>query len=137
MISNGVLQSLRSFRPPNNHWGRVEIYHNGQFGTICNDFYTIEPVENAAQIICNQLGYTHVDNGDGVTNSDYIDATPYGRGEGIIWLDDVVCLHNVQEIANCTHAGWGNHNCGQSEYISIECSAYNGQCMRFILIKIY
>lgn len=45
--------------------GRVEIYHNGQWGTICNDIYgtavnggpqNVNTVATA-QVICNQLGY--------------------------------------------------------------------------------
>ena len=45
--------------------GRVEVYHNNQWGTICNDIYgtavnggpqNVNTVATA-QVICNQLGY--------------------------------------------------------------------------------
>lgn len=33
--------------------GRVEIFHNGTWGTVCNDAFN----DVAAQVVCNSLGY--------------------------------------------------------------------------------
>jgi len=45
----------------------------------------------------------------------------YGAGAGAIWLDDVQCVGTENNLANCGHLGWKEHNCGHHEDVSIAC----------------
>lgn len=56
--------------------GRVEIYYNNQWGTICDDDFSMQP----AHLICRQLGY--------VEAISWFPASKYGKGEGEMLNND-------------------------------------------------
>jgi len=45
----------------------------------------------------------------------------YGPGTGPIWLDDLQCTGTETHLFNCSHGGWGEHNCVHNEDVSITC----------------
>ncbi|XP_030851451.1 deleted in malignant brain tumors 1 protein isoform X3 [Strongylocentrotus purpuratus] len=90
------------------HEGRVEIYHNGQWGTVCDDNWDTTD----ADVACRQLGYVRVDV--------LIDG---GSGSGPIWLDEVACGGSEAMLSSCYHSGWGTNNCGHSEDAGVRCSS--------------
>ena len=93
--------------------GRVELWSNAGWGTVCDDYWDISDVA----VVCRQLGY------------EYTISAPrsaaFGQGSGPIWLDNVACFGNESSIFNCTHQGIGVHNCGHSEDASAVC--YKGK----------
>ena len=46
----------------------------------------------------------------------------FGRGQGQIWLDNIECDGDELNLEECTHAGWGSHDCGHNEDAGVRCS---------------
>ena len=89
--------------------GRVELYHNDTWGTVCNDRFT----DTAARVVCYSLGFGHA--------GYEVNTNTYGIGSGVIWLDDIQCSGTERHISECSHRGWGVHNCGHSEDVAVSC----------------
>ena len=89
--------------------GRVEIYHDGEWGTVCDDLFSTEE----ALVVCSQLGYHS--QGTALTNNEF------GIGTGQIWLDDVTCLGTETRLSHCRVSDWGIHNCAHYEDVGVRC----------------
>ena len=95
--------------------GRVEIYLDGEWGTVCEDHFG--PID--ANVVCRQLGY------DGVIaypTSAFHSA--YGQGEDNqpIWLDNIGCTDlNGLHILSCPNSGIGAHNCDHFSDVAVTC----------------
>ncbi|XP_049339179.1 deleted in malignant brain tumors 1 protein-like isoform X4 [Astyanax mexicanus] len=72
--------------------GRLEVYHNAEWGSICADLWDIRD----AQVVCRQLGC-----GPALSaNRRAVD----GSGGGTIWMNRVKCRGNEIHLWDCPHS---------------------------------
>ena len=114
--------------------GRVEVFYNGQWGTICDDYWGIAE----AHVICRMLNYSGAEFAP-------LNAR-FGQGSASmpILLDNVKCRGDESTIAACRHDGWGQNDCGHSMDASVVCwiepappfqgTAFN--CNNFSLLRL-
>ncbi|XP_030844521.1 deleted in malignant brain tumors 1 protein isoform X3 [Strongylocentrotus purpuratus] len=96
-----------------NEWmGRVEVFYNGEWGTVCDDYWGLED----AKVVCRQLGYTGGASG-------FTIGAEFGQGSEKIFLDDVRCDGTENRITNCTYLlnTVGGTNCRHSEDSGVKC----------------
>ena len=93
----------------NNAEGRVEILHDGSWGTVCSDSWDLKD----AEVVCRMLGF------DGALGAPL--GARFGKGSGSIFLDKVQCQGTETDIERCDHDGIGVHNCSHNEDASVIC----------------
>ena len=90
------------------HSGRVEIFRNGEWGTVCDDSWSF----NDAEVVCKQLGY--------LKPTRVFSSAHFGQGTGPIWLDDLRCTGSENSLLECDSSS--QHNCRHSEDAGVACT---------------
>ena len=102
------------------HEGRLEIRYDGQWGTICDDYWT----DVEADVACRALGYPK---GSVEGGGSRFDRAHFGPGSGSILLDDVNCVGNETSLLECDYRKKngvktvGYNNCTHREDVGVRC----------------
>ncbi|XP_075842666.1 macrophage scavenger receptor types I and II isoform X1 [Microtus pennsylvanicus] len=112
--SGGISTTLKNVRLVDGtgpHEGRVEVFHQGRWGTICDDRWDIR----AGQVVCRSLGYQGV---QAVHKRAH-----FGQGSGPIWLNEVMCFGRESSIEDCKIRQWGVLVCSHAEDAGVTCTS--------------
>ncbi|XP_059818491.1 deleted in malignant brain tumors 1 protein-like [Hypanus sabinus] len=90
--------------------GRVEVQHGDQWGTLCDEYFSLED----AAVVCEQLQC-------GAVNATPRDAY-FGTGNGPMWKDDYICLGNESRLADCQVSAWSQISCSHGDDASLICT---------------
>ena len=105
--------------------GRLEVFHKGEWGTVCDD--RLDNADNIApQQACRFMGYT---TGEWVPRGSIANMSVAPTTQPI-WLDDVRCFagsnhwtgETPTKLHHCYHAGWGLNNCVHEEDVHLSCT---------------
>ncbi|KAI4898536.1 hypothetical protein NFI96_007899 [Prochilodus magdalenae] len=109
---NSAHSSIRLVGSGGDCAGRLEVFHSGSWGTVCDDLWGIED----AQVVCRQLQC-------GVALNVPVPAQ-FGPGTGPIWFNEVECEGNETSLRNCRYHLCGEDECGHKEDVGVVCSEY-------------
>ncbi|XP_061882234.1 neurotrypsin [Entelurus aequoreus] len=100
--------------------GTVEVFHAGQWGSVCDDQWD----DSDAEVVCRQLGLSGVARAWGQAH--------FTQSSGRVWLDEVRCTGNELTVEQCPKSSWGEHNCLHSEDAGVSCSPLTDGSARLV-----
>ncbi len=89
--------------------GRVEVLHDGQWGTVNNVGWEMAD----AAVVCRELGC-----GEALSAPK---SAHFGEGTGEIWISELQCTGSESTLTNCRFNGWGI-NANHAEDAGVVCS---------------
>ena len=90
--------------------GRLEVQYNGEWGTVCDDGWDV----NDATVACRMLGFNY--------SLRSTSSVEFGQGNGSIFLSNLGCHGDEDNLLQCDHGGIGSNICSHSEDVGVVCS---------------
>ncbi|XP_016390829.1 deleted in malignant brain tumors 1 protein-like isoform X3 [Sinocyclocheilus rhinocerous] len=92
--------------------GRVEIFHDRQWGTVCGTTWDLLD----SVVVCKERGC-------GSPVASYYNAY-FGKGAGPVWMDGVSCTGRESLLKDCVFSGWGVTTCTHANDAGVTCSEF-------------
>ncbi|NXW10321.1 C163A protein, partial [Fregetta grallaria] len=102
-------EKIRAVGGENGCSGRVEVWHRGSWGTVCDDSWDMQD----ANVTCRQLGC-----GPAVSA---LDEAAFGEGTGPIWLEQVECQGTELSLQDCWARPGDSGACRHKEDAAVHC----------------
>ncbi len=93
--------------------GRVEVLHDGRWGTVSDDGWDLTD----AAVVCREL-----DCGDAIEAKG---GAYFGQGSGPVWMDSVDCVGNEFSLIQCNIDHWQHYSLDHMHDAGVICS---GEC---------
>ena len=90
--------------------GRVEVYHQGEWGTVCSNGWSSH--DKNKDVVCRELGFAQAR----AFNHEY-------PGTGTVWLDGVECSGNEDTITDCGQKTIGDNMCSHDQDVTVQCKS--------------
>ncbi|KAI4883640.1 hypothetical protein NFI96_008745, partial [Prochilodus magdalenae] len=87
--------------------GRLEVYHNAKWGSVCVDLWDVRD----AEVVCRQLGC-------GPVNGSIV----FGAGSGTVWMNRVKCGGNEIHLWDCPHSLKNHTDCSHRQHVEVTCA---------------
>eukprot|EP00057_Strongylocentrotus_purpuratus_P006345 XP_011660819.1 PREDICTED: galectin-3-binding protein-like [Strongylocentrotus purpuratus] len=104
-----ITDKLRLVDGTCNSEGRVEIFYDGVWGTICDDFWD----DTDAGVVCRSLGYS---------SGTAVGSAEFGQGSGDIIFDNVECSAGDTALEYCRSNAPFDNNCSHAEDAGVRCT---------------
>ncbi|CRG95592.1 LCCL domain-containing protein, putative [Plasmodium gallinaceum] len=121
LVSDGTIRIVDvNGSPSNNGVGRLQIYYNGTFGSVCSEGWAKE----SEKIVCQELGYTGL-KGSGFSHhlcANISGENLCGHDTEKINAVNIKCKGNEKYLKNCPHETHEDIYCSHDEDIVIGCS---------------
>lgn len=92
---------------------RVEVYHEGMWGSVCGDSFSTPD----AEVVCASMGMR---SGQAVKG---FGGKFHNAGSGKVWLSEVKCTGEEMMLQHCKKEKWGDSSCSHDEDVGVCCSA--------------
>ena len=96
----------------NSFQGRLEIFHAGQWGSVCSTMFGEKETSMACASVNPEFNMGGV-----------LEPVPILKSDKRkrIWMDGVRCKGTEKSLHACKSLGWGNHNCKRGQEVGLLC----------------